>query len=144
MKTVQAVLLLLYSIVSIECKKLFNLLDNHCSKYKLCIDKGLANQLFKHFTMSKLSKKLAVCLLNVSEARSKHLVDQIAKCAIVRRDDGKLSTTILNVFSDDIYNRSVITIAGQVCDCCFEHSQNNWTPPPLELRCFVNWSPLHF
>ena len=103
-----------YSIVSIAGKKLFNLLDNYCRYLQtlVLIKVLLCNQLFKQFTMSKLSKKLAVCLLNVSEARSKHLVDQIANGAIVRRDDGKLSTTILNVFSDDIYNRSVITIAG--------------------------------
>ena len=56
-----------------------------------------------------------MCLLNVSEARNKELVEQIARSAVVHTDDGggKLLTTILNVFSDDIYNRSVITIGGE-------------------------------
>ena len=60
--------------------------------------------------MSKV-QKLAACLLNVSEARNKTAIEQIARSGIVRKE-GQLQTTILNVFSDDIYNRSVITIAG--------------------------------
>ena len=62
--------------------------------------------------MSKL-RKIAVCLLNISEGRNKQLVERIARRAVVTQDDSSnLSTTVLNIFSDDIYNRSVITIAG--------------------------------
>ena len=57
-------------------------------------------------------RKLAVCLLNISEANNKSLVERIARSAVVKQDDHQLETTILNVFSDEIYNRSVITIAG--------------------------------
>ena len=103
-------------------------------------------------------RKLSACLLNISEAQNQHVVEQIAKAAIVKafteedQDeyvktylDNKFSnshtcsppfnntvnestfqlhkselfginyksqTAILNIFSDPIYNRSVITIAG--------------------------------
>ena len=60
-------------------------------------------------------RKLAVCLLNISEASNKSLVERIARSAVVKQDDHQLETTILNVFSDEIYNRSVITIAGTTC-----------------------------
>ena len=63
------------------------------------------------FVMTNI-RKLAVCLLNISEASNKSLVERIARSAVVKQDDHQLETTILNVFSDEIYNRSVITIAG--------------------------------
>ena len=99
--------------------------------------------------------KLSACLLNISEAKNRHLVEQIAKAGIVKafskNDQDKYmktylegrnsrasdhvpvsmnvdvlkqlraelfgtryssQTAILNIFSDPIYNRSVITIAG--------------------------------
>ena len=61
-------------------------------------------------------RKLVVCLLNISEARNKDLVERIARTAVVKQDNDhhQLETTILNVFSDEIYNRSVITIAGSI------------------------------
>ena len=69
------------------------------------------------FVMTNI-RKLAVCLLNISEASNKSLVERIARSAVVKQDDGhQLETTILNVFSDEIYNRSVITIAGTRTTC---------------------------
>lgn len=55
------------------------------------------------------------CLLNVSEARKKDLVEAVAKAALydtngVQRD----GTTVLNIFNDRDYNRSVITIVASV------------------------------
>ena len=104
------------------------------------------------------SSKLSACLLNISEARNKCLVEKIAKAAIIDifnekeqdeyvkmyseerkfRPDNEVSdldnkaecvkfenlksklfgknykrqTSILNIFSDTIYNRSVVTVAG--------------------------------
>lgn len=67
-----------------------------------------------------MSRKLCACLLNVSEARTSGIVEQIAgavtkgsttvpqdKCAAE-----PLQATVLNIFSDYDYNRSVITIAA--------------------------------
>lgn len=55
------------------------------------------------------------CLLNVSEARRKDLVETVAKAALyntegVRRE----GTTVLNIFNDYDYNRSVITIVSSI------------------------------
>ncbi|XP_040005328.1 formiminotransferase N-terminal subdomain-containing protein isoform X2 [Xiphias gladius] len=62
---------------------------------------------------SSLGSRLVACLLNVSEARRKDLVETVAKAAIyntegVRRE----GTTVLNIFNDHDYNRSVITIVA--------------------------------
>ncbi|KAJ8012430.1 hypothetical protein DPEC_G00042690 [Dallia pectoralis] len=63
---------------------------------------------------------LVACLLNVSEARRKHLVESVAKAAIFesngRRREG---TTVLNIFNDYDYNRSVITIVASI-ECISE------------------------
>ena len=117
--------------------------------------------------------KLAACLLNVSEANNRKIVEQIAKAGIVNvygkenqneylevylkqkhtqavespltdykilnedvlqkvrielfGQDLKSQSTVLNIFMDPIYNRSVITIAGTlpgvekgVTDACTE------------------------
>ncbi|XP_061649624.1 formiminotransferase N-terminal subdomain-containing protein [Phyllopteryx taeniolatus] len=60
-------------------------------------------------------RRLVTCLLNVSEARRKDLVESVAKAALydyegVRRD----GTTVLNIFNDHDYNRSVITIVASI------------------------------
>ncbi|KAF3842652.1 hypothetical protein F7725_001501 [Dissostichus mawsoni] len=52
-----------------------------------------------------LGSRLVACLLNVSEARSKDLVEDC-----VRRE----GTTVLNIFNDHDYNRSVITIVASI------------------------------
>ncbi|KAM8933609.1 formiminotransferase N-terminal subdomain-containing protein [Pelodytes ibericus] len=61
----------------------------------------------------KLGQGLAACLLNVSEARKKDIVERIARAALHDSHGQKLpDTAVLNVFSDYDYNRSVITIAS--------------------------------
>lgn len=62
-----------------------------------------------------LGRRLVACLLNVSEARRKELVETVAKAALyntegVRRE----GTTVLNIFNDHDYNRSVITIVASI------------------------------
>ncbi|XP_076013294.1 formiminotransferase N-terminal subdomain-containing protein [Genypterus blacodes] len=64
---------------------------------------------------SSLGSRLVACLLNVSEARSKDLVETVAKAALydskgVRRE----GTAVLNIFNDLDYNRSVITIVASI------------------------------
>lgn len=64
---------------------------------------------------SSLGRRLAACLLNISEARRKDLVETVARAALydtegVRRED----TTVLNIFNDHDYNRSVITIVADI------------------------------
>ncbi|CAG11233.1 unnamed protein product [Tetraodon nigroviridis] len=63
-------------------------------------------------------RRLVACLLNVSEAGRKDLVEAVAKAALydangkqrVWRD----GTTVLNIFNDRDYNRSVITVVAGV------------------------------
>uniref|UniRef100_A0A8C6T956 Zgc:153901 n=1 Tax=Neogobius melanostomus TaxID=47308 RepID=A0A8C6T956_9GOBI len=62
-----------------------------------------------------LGRRLVACLLNVSEARRKDLVETVAKAALydpqgLRRE----GTTVLNIFNDHDYNRSVITIVSAI------------------------------
>ncbi|KAF3695159.1 Formiminotransferase N-terminal subdomain-containing protein [Channa argus] len=62
-----------------------------------------------------LGRRLVACLLNISEGRRKDLVEQVAKAALfnpegVRRE----GTTVLNIFNDRDYNRSVITIVASI------------------------------
>ncbi|XP_028291735.1 formiminotransferase N-terminal subdomain-containing protein [Gouania willdenowi] len=64
---------------------------------------------------SSLGRRLVACLLNVSEARRKELVETVAKAALyntkgLRRE----RTTVLNIFNDHDYNRSVITIVADI------------------------------
>ncbi|KAM7380891.1 hypothetical protein PAMP_004161 [Pampus punctatissimus] len=64
---------------------------------------------------SCLGRRLVACLLNVSEARRKELVESVAEAALydaagVRRE----GTTVLNIFNDHDYNRSVITIVSSI------------------------------
>ncbi|XP_063284783.1 formiminotransferase N-terminal subdomain-containing protein isoform X2 [Pelobates fuscus] len=64
-------------------------------------------------TSRKLGLRLAACLLNVSEARNKHIVEKIANAALHDQHGHKHpDTSVLNVFSDYDYNRSVITIVS--------------------------------
>ncbi|TKS67552.1 Formiminotransferase N-terminal subdomain-containing protein [Collichthys lucidus] len=64
---------------------------------------------------SSLGRRLAACLLNVSEAHRKDLVETVAKAALydtegIRRE----GTAVLNIFNDQDYNRSVITIVASI------------------------------
>ncbi|XP_053554711.1 formiminotransferase N-terminal subdomain-containing protein isoform X5 [Bombina bombina] len=64
-------------------------------------------------TSSRPALRLAACLLNVSEARKKDIVERIATAALYDKHGRMLpETTVLNIFSDYDYNRSVITIAA--------------------------------
>ncbi|KAM6178378.1 formiminotransferase N-terminal subdomain-containing protein [Rhynchocyon petersi] len=59
--------------------------------------------------------RLAACLLNISEARRKCVVENVAKAALLERNGQKLpEVSVLNIFSDQDYNRSVITIVAAV------------------------------
>ncbi|XP_077304559.1 formiminotransferase N-terminal subdomain-containing protein isoform X3 [Lithobates pipiens] len=61
----------------------------------------------------KVGMSLAACLLNISEARNKEVVERIARAALFDSHGQKHpDTSVLNVFSDYDYNRSVITIAS--------------------------------
>ncbi|XP_045703578.1 formiminotransferase N-terminal subdomain-containing protein isoform X3 [Phyllostomus hastatus] len=64
---------------------------------------------------SRLGLRLAACLLNISEARRKHIVENIAKAALLGKNGRKHpEVSVLNIFSDQDYNRSVITIAASI------------------------------
>ncbi|KAG8521025.1 Formiminotransferase N-terminal subdomain-containing protein, partial [Galemys pyrenaicus] len=63
---------------------------------------------------SRLGLRLAACLLNISEARRKHIVENIAKAALGKNGQTHPEVSVLNIFSDQDYNRSVITIAGSI------------------------------
>ncbi|XP_043853253.1 formiminotransferase N-terminal subdomain-containing protein isoform X1 [Dromiciops gliroides] len=64
---------------------------------------------------SRLGLRLAACLLNISEARRKNVVEKIAKAALFEENGKEYpEVTVLNIFSDYDYNRSVITIAAPV------------------------------
>ena len=65
------------------------------------------------------SLRLAACLLNISEARNKTLVESVARAALnipckSTASIVKCPATVLNIFSDYDYNRSVITIAAPI------------------------------
>ncbi|XP_078407938.1 formiminotransferase N-terminal subdomain-containing protein isoform X3 [Cetorhinus maximus] len=63
----------------------------------------------------RLGLRLAVCLLNISEARKQDIVERIAKAALCDKPgQKKTQTTVLNIFSDYDYNRSVLTLAGPI------------------------------
>ncbi|XP_064167664.1 formiminotransferase N-terminal subdomain-containing protein isoform X1 [Anguilla rostrata] len=62
-----------------------------------------------------VGQRLVACLLNISEARSKDIVEKVARAAIFNSRGGQREgTTVLNIFSDHDYNRSVITIAASI------------------------------
>ncbi|XP_045662366.1 formiminotransferase N-terminal subdomain-containing protein [Ursus americanus] len=68
---------------------------------------------------SRLGLRLAACLLNISEARRKYVVENIAKAALLeKKENGQEypEVSMLNVFSfsDQDYIRSVITIAASI------------------------------
>ncbi|XP_040057845.2 formiminotransferase N-terminal subdomain-containing protein isoform X1 [Gasterosteus aculeatus] len=69
----------------------------------------------RDMSSSSVGRRLVACLLNVSEARRKELVETVARAALynntgVRRE----GTTVLNIFNDHDYNRSVITIVATI------------------------------
>ncbi|XP_023959828.1 formiminotransferase N-terminal subdomain-containing protein isoform X5 [Chrysemys picta bellii] len=81
---------------------------------------GLCSDIVRPWQRVKMSStkvgfRLAACLLNISEARKKDIVEKIAKAAL-HDDNGQKHSqaTVLNIFSDYDYNRSVITIAAPI------------------------------
>ncbi|XP_034417122.1 formiminotransferase N-terminal subdomain-containing protein [Cyclopterus lumpus] len=64
---------------------------------------------------SSFGSRLVACLLNVSEARRKDLVESVAKAALYDKEGVRREgTAVLNIFNDRDYNRSVITIVASV------------------------------
>lgn len=72
-----------------------------------------------------MSRQLVACMLNVSEARRKDVVEKIAKEALAAvnppavkpiSSDWAINATALNIFQDIDYNRSVITLVSSE-DC---------------------------
>nr|XP_045002734.1 formiminotransferase N-terminal subdomain-containing protein [Jaculus jaculus] len=63
---------------------------------------------------SRLGLPLAACLLNISEARRKYIVESIARAAVWRNGGKHPEVSVLNIFSDQAYNRSVITIVASI------------------------------
>ncbi|KAI5944665.1 Formiminotransferase N-terminal subdomain-containing protein [Manis javanica] len=83
----------------------------------------------KIMSSSRLGLRLAACLLNISEARRKYIVENIARAALLEKKCNVKTfsgledaitrqhhpeVSVLNIFSDQDYNRSVITIAASV------------------------------
>ncbi|XP_062861676.1 formiminotransferase N-terminal subdomain-containing protein [Trichomycterus rosablanca] len=64
---------------------------------------------------SVLGRRLVCCLLNISEAREKDLVEKVAQAAITYQNGGRRKgATVLNIFNDHDYNRSVLTIVASI------------------------------
>ncbi|XP_068602810.1 formiminotransferase N-terminal subdomain-containing protein [Brachionichthys hirsutus] len=66
-------------------------------------------------TSSPLGRRLVACLLNVSEGRRRQLVETVARAALYDPEGARrAAATVLNIFYDRDYNRSVITIAAGI------------------------------
>ncbi|XP_053482399.1 formiminotransferase N-terminal subdomain-containing protein isoform X2 [Ictalurus furcatus] len=64
---------------------------------------------------SALGRRLVACLLNISEARERDVVEKVAQAAISHQHGGRRKgVTVLNIFSDHDYNRSVLTIVAGI------------------------------
>lgn len=62
-----------------------------------------------------MGRRLVACLLNLSEARRKDLVETVAQAALFDKNGGRREgTSVLNIFNDHDYNRSVITIVSNI------------------------------
>ncbi|KAJ8410611.1 hypothetical protein AAFF_G00195150 [Aldrovandia affinis] len=84
------------------------------------LDMGARDGLLVIITRTQMSsgvvgQRLVACLLNISEARSKDIVEKVARAAIFDSNGGQREgTTVLNIFNDHDYNRSVITITATI------------------------------
>ncbi|XP_032716032.1 LOW QUALITY PROTEIN: formiminotransferase N-terminal subdomain-containing protein [Lontra canadensis] len=65
---------------------------------------------------SRLGFHLAACLLSISEARRKYIVENIAKAALLERNGQKYpEVSMFSIsFSDQDYIRSVITVTASI------------------------------
>jgi len=67
--------------------------------------------------MSGTKMKLAICLLNISEARNKTVINKVIEAAKNSIETSAMpGAAVLNAFVDPEYNRSVITISGLLPD----------------------------
>ncbi|KAF4086714.1 hypothetical protein AMELA_G00087510 [Ameiurus melas] len=72
-------------------------------------------QLERASMTSALGRRLVACLLNISEARERDVVEKVAQAAISHQHGGRRKgVTVLNIFSDHDYNRSVLTIVAGI------------------------------
>ena len=62
--------------------------------------------------MSRKYPKLVTCLLNVSEGRDEAKIARMVECTVRRIEREKAKATLLNVFQDKDYNRTVLTLSG--------------------------------
>ena len=70
---------------------------------------------------TKVTMKLATCLLNISEGRNKDVVRSVIKAAVdAITSSTPIGASVLNAFIDTEYNRSVITLSGRLN--CLEHA----------------------
>uniref|UniRef100_A0A8C7AW05 Formiminotransferase N-terminal subdomain domain-containing protein n=1 Tax=Neovison vison TaxID=452646 RepID=A0A8C7AW05_NEOVI len=64
---------------------------------------------------SRLGFRLAACLLRISEARRKYIVENIATAALLERNGQKYpEVSTFSIFSDQDYIRSVITVTASI------------------------------
>ncbi|XP_024919289.1 formiminotransferase N-terminal subdomain-containing protein isoform X5 [Cynoglossus semilaevis] len=69
----------------------------------------------RNMASSCLGRRLVACLLNISEARRKDLVETVAMAAVYNTEGVRRGgATVLNIFNDHDYNRSVITIVATI------------------------------
>ncbi|KAM6955558.1 formiminotransferase N-terminal subdomain-containing protein isoform 2-T2 [Lycodopsis pacificus] len=69
----------------------------------------------RNMASSSFGRRLVACLLNVSEARRKDLVETVARAALYNNEGVRREgITVLNIFNDRDYNRSVITIVASI------------------------------
>ncbi|KAJ8252805.1 hypothetical protein GJAV_G00205820 [Gymnothorax javanicus] len=81
----------------------------------LSLQCGFAESERKKMSPGAIGQRLVACMLNISEARSKDIVEKVARAAIFKSEGGQREgTTVLNIFNDYGYNRSVITIAASI------------------------------
>ncbi|XP_024142721.1 formiminotransferase N-terminal subdomain-containing protein isoform X3 [Oryzias melastigma] len=93
-----------------------------CTEVKIQRRKLTKTKIYGSMSSNTLGRHLVACLLNISEARRKDLVETVARAALYNTegflDDSpgvkREGTTVLNIFNDYDYNRSVITIVACV------------------------------
>lgn len=64
--------------------------------------------------MSRNPSRLVTCLLNISEGRNEGKIWSIVNSTVRQIEEEQANATILNVFNDREYNRTVLTISGGV------------------------------
>ncbi|KAK2839455.1 hypothetical protein Q5P01_013195 [Channa striata] len=94
-----------------SCIELFKSVATHAENRRLYIFTVTS----MNMAAGPVGRRLVACLLNISEARSKDLVETVARSALYSPEGVRLEgTTVLNIFNDHDYNRSVITIVASI------------------------------